>query len=156
MNTDLDTFLKSGIKLAEIKRCLAVQQDLAGKRRKEIASFLSVTSAFVSKWRLIYDEYGSEGLRSNHQGGKPRAFLNEADRSKVIEHLKQQELFGPTELANWLKEQFGVRFRSPQSYYDLLHEAGISWHKSQKSNPRRDETKVLERRDELKKTRVVP
>jgi len=29
-------------------------------------------------------------------------------------------------------------YKSKQSYYDLFDEAGISWHKSQKVNPKRN------------------
>ena len=43
-------------------------------------------------------------------------------------------------------------YRSKQSYYDLLDAGGMSYHRSEKDNPKRDETQVLARREEIKKT----
>jgi DDE superfamily endonuclease len=45
-----------------------------------------------------------------------------------------------------------VVYQSQQSYYELMHAAGLSYHKSEKVNPKRDETLVQERREALKKT----
>ena len=43
-------------------------------------------------------------------------------------------------------------YRSKQSYYALLHAARQSYHRTQKSNPKRDEALVQARREEIKKT----
>ena len=48
-------------------------------------------------------------------------------------------------------EKYLVIFKSKQSYYDLLSLGGLSWHKTQKSNPKKDEVLVLEKREEIKK-----
>jgi len=45
-----------------------------------------------------------------------------------------------------------VIYKSKQSYYDLFDEAGISWHKSQKVNPKRNEKKISSKREDIKKT----
>ena len=42
-------------------------------------------------------------------------------------------------------------YHSKQSYYDLLHEAGLSYHQTQATNPKRDEAPVLQKREEIKK-----
>jgi transposase len=49
-------------------------------------------------------------------------------------------------------EQYDVVFQSKPSYDDLLHEAHISWKKTEKFNPARDEAAVLSTREALKKT----
>lgn len=36
---------------------------------------------------------------------------------------------------------YGVVYQSQQSYYDLLKEAGLSWHRTQAANPKREEIK---------------
>ncbi|MDQ3258819.1 MAG: hypothetical protein M3R15_33960 [Acidobacteriota bacterium] len=36
--------------------------------------------------------------------------------------------------------------------YDLMMAGGMSYHKSEKKNPKRDETLVLARREEIKKS----
>jgi putative transposase len=151
MHQDLDAFIKQCGNSAEMKRGLAVKQDLEGKGRPQIAAMLSVHPAFVSKWRLIYDEYGVEGLYSMHQGGSPRSFLTEEQRRETLVHIRSHEIFGPKDLQLYLKKAFDVSFKSMQSYYALLHEAGMSWHKSQKTNPKRDKGKILQKRRELKK-----
>lgn len=151
MYTDLEDLIKRSAKAAEIKRGIAIKQDLAGKRRKLIAEVLSVTEAFISKWRLIYDEYGVNGLVSAHQGAKPRAFLSEEKKAAVLAHVRSHTVFGFSDLVSYLQNTYSVSFKSSQSYYDLLHEAGMSWHKSQKNNPRRDEQTVQTKRLEVKK-----
>ncbi len=49
------------------------------------------------------------------------------------------------------QEQHEVVYQSQQSYYELLHAAGLSYHKSEKVNPKRAETLVQERREANKK-----
>jgi len=83
---------------------------------------------------------------STHKGGSPRSFLSVEEREQVIFHIKKHEVFGPTDLRKYLKATFAISFKSMQSYYELLHDAKMSWHKSQKINPRRDEQKIKERR----------
>jgi transposase len=151
MYTDLEDLIKRSVKPAEIKRGIAIKQDLAGKSRKLIAEILSVTEAFISKWRIIYDEYGVNGLVSAHRGAKPRAYLSEEKRAEVLAHVRSHAVFGFSDLVLYLQNTYSVSFKSSQSYYDLLHEAGMSWHKSQKKNPRRDEQMVQTKRLEVKK-----
>lgn len=151
MYTDLDDLICNSRKSAEIHRGIAVKQDLAGKKRSEIAGILDKTEAFISKWRLIYDEYGANGLESMHQGGRSQSLLSVEERSEILLHIQSHEVFGPVELMEHIKSIYEVRFKSMQSYYNLLHEAGMSWHKSQKTNPRRDNKRVMERRQEIKK-----
>ena len=42
-------------------------------------------------------------------------------------------------------------YRSEQSYYELLAAGGMSYHRSEKANPKRDEEQILARREEIKK-----
>ncbi|MBW4443851.1 MAG: winged helix-turn-helix domain-containing protein [Plectolyngbya sp. WJT66-NPBG17] len=39
-------------------------------------------------------------------------------------------------------QTYQVEFRSRQSYYDLMKQAGLSWKKSQSINPKHDEAAV--------------
>jgi putative transposase len=55
------------------------------------------------------------------------------------------------ELRDYIERQFGIVYQSKQSYYDLLKEAGLSWHQTQAVNPKRDEGQVLLKREEIKK-----
>lgn len=151
MYSDLEDLIKHSCKPAEVKRGIAIKQDLAGKSRKLIGEILSVTEAFISKWRIIYDEHGVNGLISLHQGAKPRAFLTAEKKAEVLAHIRSHTVFGSSDLIFYLQNTHGVSFKSMKSYYELLHEAGMSWHKSQKINPRRDAQKVEAKRSEIKK-----
>ena len=50
-----------------------------------------------------------------------------------------------------LEREYGVVFESHQSYYSLLKEAHISWKKSQKKNPAKNEQLVQEKKEEIEK-----
>jgi putative transposase len=85
-----------------------------------------------------------------HKGSK--GFLNAEQKQQALVHIQSHKVFGPTELTDYLQTTFEVCFKSMQSYYELLHEAGMSWHKSQKANPKKDGQQVGQRRKELKKS----
>jgi len=40
-------------------------------------------------------------------------------------------------------------YKSKESYYQLLKEGGLSWKRSEKVNPKRDEEKVEQKREEI-------
>ena len=54
-------------------------------------------------------------------------------------------------LRDYGEEQYGVVYRSKHSYYELLEAGGMSDHRSEKHNPKRDEGQILARREEIKK-----
>jgi putative transposase len=87
----------------------------------------------------------------SYQGSK--GFLSESQKEKVLDWLSTQSGSVSAErLEGYLNEQYGVQYRSKQSYYDLLSLAGMSYKKRQAVNPKKDEQKVLERREEIKKS----
>ena len=51
-----------------------------------------------------------------------------------------------------IEARYGIVYQSKQSYYDLLEASGLSYHRTEKGNPNRNEGQVLERREEIKKT----
>ena len=59
----------------EMKRALAVKRVLIGFKTKDICRILGVSDAFVSKWKIIYENEGPEALRLQYKGGK--GFLTE-------------------------------------------------------------------------------
>src|SRR5216684_980258 len=56
----------------------------------------------------------------------------------------------PQYVSKW-KGQYGVVYQSKQSYYEFLEAGGMSYHRSEKVNPKRDAAQVLGRREEIKK-----
>ncbi|MGL6281926.1 MAG: IS630 family transposase, partial [Microcoleaceae cyanobacterium] len=55
-----------------------------------------------------------------------------------------------SELQKYLREEYNITFESEQSYYSLLKEAKISWKKTQKYNPKKDEELIEAKKKEIK------
>lgn len=147
----IEEFLEQVHDKREYKRGQAVKLDLAGYARKATAAALSVSVNFVSKWRLQYNRHGAAGLALSYQGSK--GYLSEKDKEQVLEWLAEQSPYiGRETLESYLESEYGVRYKSTSSYYELLHQAGMSYKKRQAVNPKKDEQKVLERREEIKKS----
>ena len=72
-------------------------------------------------------------------------------RFEILLHLKDEPHYNVEKLKELIKNRYGIVYQSSQSYYDLLKEAGLSWHQTQAVNPKRDEEEVLLKRQELKK-----
>ncbi len=137
--------------LREYKRGQAVKLSEEGLSRGEIARALSVSESFVSKWRGRYQQDGTAGLGLSYQGSQ--GFLSESQKEQVLDWLgKESGSVSAEKLAGYVKDQYGVEYRSRQSYYDLLSLAGMSYKKRQALNPKKDEQKVLDKREEIKKS----
>ncbi len=146
----LEEFLKQVKDVREYKRGQAVKLDLEAYPRKLTAQVLSVSVNFVRKWRMQYNKHGAEGLRLGHKGSK--GYLSPEDREQVLEWInKQSPSISRETLETYLDATYGVSYSSTRSYYQLLKRAGLSYKKRQAVNPAKDEHKVLERREELKK-----
>ena len=138
----------------EIKRAIAVKMILHDYKTKDICTLLDVSVSFVSKWKTIYEDKGAEGLRLGYKGGT--GFLTESQRNELFFHLKDKTHYHVKDLKELIERRYGVVYLSNQSYYDILKEAGLSWHQTQAVNPKRDEDQVLLKREELKKTGRTP
>jgi putative transposase len=133
----------------KVKRAVAVKMVLLGFKTQEICDVLAVSDSFVSKWKTIYENEGAKGLLLHYQGSK--GFLTEHQRNEIIFYLKCRTHYSIEELRDLIESQYGIIYQSKQSYYDLLKDAGMSWHKTQPINPKRDEEKVLLKREDIKK-----
>jgi putative transposase len=103
---------------------------------------------------VVFNKAGVESLRLAYQGSQ--GFLTAAQRGEVVEWIKEKTNLTLEELMSHLKEVYQVVYRSKQSLYELLAEGEMSWHKSEKVNPKPDEAQVLERREMLKKSYWKP
>ncbi len=133
----------------EIKRALAVKMILHDFKVKDICNLLEVSDSFVSKWKVVYENEGAEGLRVHYKGGT--GFLTESQRYEIFFHLKDKPYYSVEELRDWIELHYGVVYQSKQSYDDMLKEAGLHWHQTQAINPERSEDQVLLKREEIKK-----
>ena len=145
----LDQIIDDSNEAREVKRALAVKMQQNGIARTQIAALLNVSEQFVSKWKMRFEQFGGAALRLAYTGS--RSFLNDEQRSAVVGWISEQETLSIERLAEYLETRYAVQYQSKQSLYELLSEGGMSWHKSEKRNPKRDAEQVAERRGELKK-----
>lgn len=136
MLEDLNAFIQSNPDARELKRAVAVQMFLKGFKHWEIGESLGVSSGFISKWTQRYKESGVSGLQLGYPGSN--GYLEPEQRQAVIDWLKRKNYWHLTELQQHIEQEYEVVFNSKQSYYTLFEQAGISWKKTQKCNPKAD------------------
>lgn len=145
---ELNQFIETCLDSREMKRALAVKMTLQGFTHSEIMTLLQVSSGFISKWKQIFLLSGVNGLKLGYKG--KAGYLSDFQKQQVIDWLKQQNHWNLEELEEYLLETFNVSYEAKSSYYNLLHEAGLSWQKAQVVHPQKDPEKVA-----LKKKRFV-
>jgi len=146
--SELDSHLSNLLSL-ELKRTLSLKMQEVGVSNKKIAEVLLVSLPFISKWKKKYKGQGLSCLAVQYEG-RP-CYLSCQEREEIITHISQQSHYSLPELVEYIESNYGVTFKSKQSYYDLFSAGGLSWHKTQKSNPKKDDVAVLEKRAEIKK-----
>ena len=144
MSLTLQEFIQSNPDPRELKRALVVKLSEQGLKHSQIQDALGVSSGFISKWTQHYAKNGVLGLKLSHVGSC--GFLNAEQRLATLDWLKSQNSWNLCELKGHIQEQYGVTFKSRQSYYDLFHDAEISWKKTQKRNPKADPEIVQKKR----------
>lgn len=143
----LSQFIASTTDARELKRALAVQMRQQGYPYQQIESLLEVSESFISKWQLLYRQQGIDALKLGYWG--TQGYLNDADKQAVMEWLRQRQTCQLEELIAHVELTYGVVFKSQQSYYDLLHQAGLSWKKTQSARPQKDELQVAQKNKRL-------
>lgn len=145
--SDVEMFIQTTRESRELKRALAVKNTLAGRPWQKVMEELRVSWSFIGKWRKRYAEQGVDGLKLGYKGSS--GYLTSAEKAEVIQWLQMPQRWHVGSLRAYLQQQYGVEYHSKQSYYDLLHEAKLSWKKTQKRNPKADPEKVNATRDTL-------
>ena len=132
----------------ELKRAVSVKLGEAGMATEAIGAVLQVTPRAVRKWRRRYEREGGEGLEVRNRGSE--SYLSVEQRQEIEDGLGAQETITVEEVRDELEARYGIVYQSKQSYYELLDASGLSYHRTEKGNPQRDEAQVLERREESK------
>ncbi len=144
MLDDLNEFIQSNPDPRELKRAVAVQMFLQGYKHREIQGVLGVSSGFISKWTQLYEQLGGAGLRLGYLGSA--GYLKPEQRQAIIAWLQTKDYWNLAELQGHIQDEYDVVFDSKQSYYTLFEQAGISWKKTQKRNPKEDPALVKKNR----------
>ncbi len=97
----------------------------------------------------LYEAGGGAALRLGYRGSE--SYLQEEQRQAILQWIEARETVSVEALRDYIEEQYGVIYRSKQSYYELLGAGGMSYQRSEKSNPKRDAGQILARREEIKK-----
>lgn len=143
----LHQFIATTNDARELKRAMVVQMRQQGYSYAQIESLLQVSESFIVKWQRLYQTQGVAGLRLGYWG--TQGYLKPRDKQAVMEWLQQQNTCQLEELVAHLEATYGVVFQSKQSYYDLLHQAGLSWKKTQAQRPQKDEAQVAKKNTRL-------
>ena len=146
---DLDEIINEARDAREVKRAVSVKMGIHGFRPEQICQVLNVSLQYVSKWKGLYEGGGGAVLRLGYRGSE--RYLGEVERHLIGQWIGDQETVSVEAVRDYVEEHYGVVYRSKQSYYELLEAGGMSYHRSEKDNPKRDEAQVLERREEIKK-----
>ena len=132
----------------ELKRALAVKMVRQNYSYYQIRDTLGVSVGFISKYLQKFEADGIEGLKLKHKGSQ--GYLTSEQKQATLEWLNRKNYWQLSELQTYLEANYDVRFASFQSYYALFSEAGISWKKTQKSNPRKNPDLVNQKKTSLK------
>jgi transposase len=146
---DIDEIINEATDAREVKRAVSVKMGVQGFSPAQICQVLNVSLQYVSKWKGQYEAGGGAVLRLGHRGSE--SYLGEEERQTILQWIGAQETVNIEAVRDYVEEQYGVVYRSKQSYYDLVEAGGMSYHRSEKHNPKRDEGQILARREEIKK-----
>lgn len=147
---NIDEIINESRDAREVKRAICVKMALSGKGAVQISELLNVSAQYVSKRKGRYEEHGALGLLLGYRGSQ--SYLSTEQRQEVLNWIGLHETITVEAVRDYLEERYGVVYESKQSYYDLMQYGGMSYHKSEKKNPKRDQEEVLERREEIKKS----
>ena len=146
---DVDVIINEATDAREVKRAVSVKMGQQGFSPAQICQVLNVSLQYVSKWKGQYEAEGAAALRLRHRGSE--GYLREEERHEIVQWIGVQETVSVEAVRDYIEERYGIVYHSKQSYYELLEAGGMSYHRSEKNNPKRDEAQVLTRREEIKK-----
>jgi len=133
----------------ELKRAVSVKLGEEGMATAAVAKVLQVRPRAVRRWRKRYEQEGVAGLQVRYRGSE--SYLSVEQRQEMEDWLGAQETLTLEEVRDEIEARYGIVYQSKQSYYALLDASGLSYHRTEKGNPKRNEAQVLERREEIKK-----
>lgn len=144
---ELTDFIDSNPDSRELKRALAVMMWIKGVPSSEIQKILNVSATFVSQVKMKFLKNGVEELKLRYQGSK--AYLSQAQRREIINYLDSLEYLSLQEFREYIEDKYDIRFQSNQSYYTLLDQAQVSWKKTQKKHPKKNDELVQKKKIEI-------
>lgn len=128
-------------------------------KRAEVVNLLGISKQALGGWVTIYKRFGLLGLKDKLQPGNHHKLTRKQKKKvkQLITTSSPKELglkdsfWSITTLKQLVKEKFKVEFKSKESYRQLLHFCGFSFHKPKKVNQRQSEHMRVRFEEILKK-----
>lgn len=155
----LDTFIKQGNRSGrEVRRAQAV---LLINEDVQTDAITAVTGYKRRRAFTLRKQYLATGISvlEDKRKGKPKELLTKQQRDDLLEKLQHTmpENYGYQSgywttgiLANYIKRQYEVHYKSKTSYYLIFKQAKFTYHKPGRVSERRNEQEVQEWRDKAK------
>lgn len=130
----------------ELKRLQAVRLYGCGELMSSIQKVVNAAENTIRQWVMRYQAQGIAGLASQWQGGNANKLTDEqrADLRRRVDSYSPDQLIAPDvridEGTFWtisdfqivIEQWYGVVYRSPNSYYNLMRLCGLSHQKVEK------------------------
>src|SRR5881296_2433080 len=127
--TSVDEIINESKDVREVKRALSVKMVNQGITPVQISNILNVSVQYVSKWKVKYDIEGLSSLFISYKGRK--GYLTQEQKQAVLRWISQHKTLKIEEIIAHIAHQYQVIYQSKQSYYDLLEQGGMSYHRSE-------------------------
>ena len=103
-----------------------------GLSRRTISELFNVLESYISRWYCHYknNQEDASSLLLTYQGSN--SYLSDEEKASVIKYLESQTTIRLVDFKKYLASTYGVKYKSDQSYYDLLNLGKMSWKKTQK------------------------
>jgi transposase len=111
---DLDEIINEARDAREVKRAVSVKMSAQGFSAAQICQVLNVSPQYVSKWNGLYEAEGGAVLRVGHRGSE--RYLGDEERQAILQWIGARETVSVEALRDHIEEQYGVVYRSKQSY----------------------------------------
>lgn len=142
----------------ELLRFQALLLLAQGYKRKEVAQIIRVSTHAIEDWLTAFRKEGIQGLYEKGQPGNHRKLTKEQKErirkiiiTKLPKEVKLTEQFWtPLLVAKLITNTYGISY-SPEQCRQLLHQAGLSFHKPEKVNQRQKTGDRLRFEETLKK-----
>jgi putative transposase len=145
----LEAFIEQCGDVREMKRALSVKMGQAGLSGVTISELLQVSPQYVSKWQKRYEREGVQSLTLKYGGSQ--GYLSDEQVQGILAWIKGHVTLSLEALIAYIEQEYEVVYQSKQSYYALLEAGGMSYHKTEKVNPKRDESQVQTQQALIKK-----
>lgn len=140
-------------------RADAILMASEGLSNESVARLVDRSTSTIITWKREFCKIRLASIHDNNLGNRNASKLTEAQYQEVLEVLHEppsaQGIPAPfwtvPHLSNWVSDRFEVTYASDTSLVFLLHQAGLSFHKTEAFDQRRgDEGQINERMEQIR------